>query len=28
VLGHTPREVIAGVVTGLVIAIGIWLIWH
>jgi acid phosphatase family membrane protein YuiD len=28
VLGHTPREVIAGVATGLVIAIGIWLIWH
>jgi len=28
VLGHTPREVIAGVITGLVIAIGIWLIWH
>ena len=28
VLGHTPREVIAGVATGLVIAVGIWLIWH
>ncbi len=28
VLGHTPREVIAGVVTGLIIAVGIWLIWH
>jgi acid phosphatase family membrane protein YuiD len=28
VLGHTPREVIAGVFTGLVIALGIWLIWH
>jgi uncharacterized protein len=28
VLGHTPREVIAGVGTGAVIAITIWLLWH
>jgi len=28
VLGHTPRQVIGGIVTGLVIALGIWLAWH
>jgi acid phosphatase family membrane protein YuiD len=28
VLGHTPREVIAGVFTGALIAISIWLFWH
>ena len=28
VLGHTPREVIAGVATGLVIAFIIWMILH
>ena len=28
VLGHTPREVIAGVGTGALIAITIWAFWH
>ncbi len=27
VLGHTPREVLGGVVTGIVIALGIWALW-
>ena len=28
VLGHTPREVIGGVVVGLLLALIIWGIWH
>jgi acid phosphatase family membrane protein YuiD len=28
VLGHSPREVLAGIATGLVIALSIWLLWH
>lgn len=28
VLGHTPRQVVAGVVLGLVIALLVWLFWH
>ena len=28
VLGHTPREVLGGVVTGIVIALGIWALWQ
>ena len=28
VLGHTPREVLGGVVTGIVIALGIWVLWQ
>lgn len=28
VLGHTPREVLAGVATGLVIAVAVWLLWR
>lgn len=28
VLGHTPRQVVAGVVLGLVIALVVWLFWH
>jgi acid phosphatase family membrane protein YuiD len=28
VLGHTPREVLAGVGVGLTIALVIWLVWH
>ncbi len=27
VLGHTPRQVIGGVVTGIVIALLVWVIW-
>ena len=28
VLGHTPREVIGGVLTGLAIALVVWALWH
>ncbi|MGE5642844.1 MAG: divergent PAP2 family protein [Byssovorax cruenta] len=28
VLGHTPLEVIGGILLGLVVATGQWLIWH
>lgn len=28
VLGHTPRQVVMGVVLGLVIALVVWLFWH
>ncbi len=28
VLGHTPKQVVAGTVLGLLIAIGAWLIWR
>lgn len=28
VLGHTPREVIAGVILGLALSLLIWLVWH
>lgn len=28
VLGHTPRQVVAGVILGLVIALVVWLFWH
>src|SRR5512135_1108134 len=27
VLGHTPRQVIGGVVTGIIIALLVWLVW-
>jgi acid phosphatase family membrane protein YuiD len=28
VLGHTPLEVMGGILLGLVVATGMWLIWH
>ena len=28
VLGHTPLEVVGGILLGLVVATGQWLIWH
>lgn len=28
VLGHTPLEVVGGILLGLVVATGLWLIWH
>jgi len=28
VLGHTPLEVIGGILLGIAIAISVWLIWH
>jgi acid phosphatase family membrane protein YuiD len=28
VLGHTPLEALGGVLLGLVLAIGLWLLWH
>jgi acid phosphatase family membrane protein YuiD len=28
VLGHTPVEVIGGVVLGLVVSWGVWFFWH
>lgn len=28
VLGHTPREVVAGVILGLAVALLVWLFWH
>jgi acid phosphatase family membrane protein YuiD len=27
VLGHTPRQVIAGVLLGIAISVSVWLIW-
>jgi acid phosphatase family membrane protein YuiD len=28
VLGHTPLEVVGGILLGLVVATGQWLVWH
>jgi acid phosphatase family membrane protein YuiD len=28
VLGHTPLEALGGVLLGLVLAVGVWLLWH
>ena len=28
VLGHTPRQVVAGVILGLIIALVVWVFWH
>ena len=28
VLGHTPREVLGGVLTGLAISLVVWALWH
>jgi len=28
VLGHTPLEVMGGVLLGMLVAVGLWLLWH